>query len=109
MNRLFWQTKTFWAMVSTILGGLGTTWSFVLEAHVIAKATFVSLGVVSAALEVFFLADRVSFEATQTRSVVMTGRGTNGAVPATESNPTGNALVAELNTPPQAPIGPRPF
>jgi len=88
----FYTQKTFWAMVSAILGGLGTTWAFVLDTHVMWKAAFVSLGVVSSALEVYFVASRVADEAKATRALV-SGTGDGNAQP----------------QPPQSNLGPRPL
>lgn len=80
MNRLFYQTKSFWALASgmTMLGG--TCFSFAIEAHPMVKAGFAFATGACGLLAAYFVADRVTTEANQTRALV-TGTG-DGNVPA---------------------------
>ena len=70
MNRCFYQTKSFWAMVIGIVGAGATCFSFALEAHPILKASFAFATLTCGFLAAYFTADRVTTEARQTRDAV---------------------------------------
>lgn len=59
-TRRFWQTKTFWAAVSSVLGVIGTSWAFAIEASPVARAIFATATGIAVIFEGVFVADRMT-------------------------------------------------